>query len=57
MCVISVVCDSLISAKRAAISADFLTEIASLQPLDVIVVDWTDLPVKRNCSLLNNRFG
>lgn len=46
----SVVCDNLMSAKRAAISADFLTESASLQPLDVIVVD---LPANENYALLN----
>lgn len=57
MWVMSVVCESLMSAKRAAISADFLTERASLQPPEVMVVDWTDLPAKGNCSLLNNRVG
>lgn len=39
MWVMSVVWLSLMSAKRAAISADFLTDKASLQAPEVMVVD------------------
>lgn len=50
MWVMSVVWDNLMSAKRAAISADFFTDNASLQPLDVMVVE---RPAIENCSLVN----